>query len=825
MKENILETNLRTDLIEEEKNNSDIIKNEPKAKKTKKEFINMLKSILNDDQKENEYLNQIKNNPSSLFETINEEKIKHWEEKLISKDSPLIKSHKSDEKIFSKLDKLEIKEQHIIKNDSQRTRSRESKLLPDFKKILFQALSYYCYKSKAIYKQGLNEIFGPLILLKNKIKNLPLYYIINLGAALVDKFLPNYFYEESIYSLKSAIALYQVLLKYHEPTVFNKLEAADVKPELYTMNWFINYQSGKFPLNMFYYFWDKMISINDPLFIQFFIVALIKIHRELIINSDINYLPALISNLPIKTTSDIDNIIKKALELRNKTPYSFRLWANKIGFLRKNYKDININYEKYQPESFMAMPIFPSEILYIMYKDKIKCIDSRCKNYIKSLIKASPELELKMRKEKNINININEKIKIKNKNTKSLIPYKLNILELLDKNHICEKCTMKLEKNMQYRLFDLRIKQFNEINNYTGSLPEKENLTQEELKSLDFDKILTERYINERGNFHFIFLNSETDTFNDFEKKYYNDNLSLEEERKILFGFIKQPPKEKELNFNEAKKDLKMEEIYKLKEYDNMKKSINSMIKKNFPYISYVYGGYEQVHKESQRFKVELNDHQEKKCFLCENKKNHLSKKAPYKNKEEEKNILYEHLWEKKEKIKYDNLDFFTNNPNVKIHLGTLKEYKGETIEQDKIQILILELYDKFELELYKFNKEKQYKDFENTVMILDRKKKNEYYDFGKEDDDNLDNNKSLELTLLEKISVNKIISISPIKKATNIVNISIQDEKCKKLFNNKKDINYHNIVIDFSSDKDSKNLISSFKYLISLYKSNLRNK
>ena len=256
----------------------------------------------------------------------------------------------------------------------------------------------------------------------------------------------------------------------------------------------------------------------------------------------------------LNSTSDLDAIINKALELRNNTPYSFRLWANKIGFLRKKNKEIQINYEKYQPESFMAMPIFPSEILYIMYKDNIKCIDSRCKNYIKSLIKASPELELKMRKEKNINININEKIKIKNKNTK-------------------EKCTMKLEKNMNYRLFDLRIKQFNKINNYTGSLPEKENITQEELKSLDFDKILTERYLNERGNYHFIFLNSETDTFNDFEKKYYNDNLSLEDERKILFGFIKQPPKEKELDFNEAKKDLKMEEIYKLKEYDNMKKS------------------------------------------------------------------------------------------------------------------------------------------------------------------------------------------------------------------------------------------------------------
>ena len=110
-------------------------------------------------------------------------------------------------------------------------------------------------------------------------------------------------------------------------------------------------------------------------------------------------------------------------------------------------------------------------------------------------------------------------------------------------------------------------------------------------------------------------------------------------------------------------------------------------------------------------------------------------------------------------------------------------------------------------------------------MMIMDRKNKKEYYDLGKEDDDN-ENNKSLELTLLEKISVNNIISISPNKKAANIVNILIKDEKSKKLFNIKKDNNrVHNIVIDFSSDKDSKNFITSFKSLINLYKTNLRNK
>ena len=106
--------------------------------------------------------------------------------------------------------------------------------------------------------------------------------------------------------------------------------------------------------------------------------------------------------------------------------------------------------------------------------------------------------------------------------------------------------------------------------------------------------------------------------------------------------------------------------------------------------------------------------------------------------------------------------------------------------------------------------------------MILDRKKKKEYYDLGKEDDESDESNKNLELTLLEKICANNILSIYPNKKAKNIVDILIKDKKNKKILNNRDN---HNIVIDFSSDKDSKNFIMSFKYLISLYKAHLKNK
>ena len=186
--------------------------------------------LIEDEIKEKEYMSKIEKEPLSLFEFMTEEKFKQWEEKLFNLNpriKRLIPSEKSNQEIFMNLSQQKIKEKDIINNDSIRTRSRESILLPDFKKLLEQSLQLFCFLSKSNYKQGLNEIFGPLILLKYKFNNLPIYKIINLASALVDKFFPNYFYEKGVFSLKSALALYQILLKYHEPKIYNLLELAD----------------------------------------------------------------------------------------------------------------------------------------------------------------------------------------------------------------------------------------------------------------------------------------------------------------------------------------------------------------------------------------------------------------------------------------------------------------------------------------------------------------------------------------------------------------------------------------------------------------------
>ena len=251
------------------------------------------------------------------------------------------------------------------------------------------------------------------------------------------------------------------------------------------------------------------------------------------------------------------------------------------------------------------------------------------------------------------------------------------------------------------------------------------------------------------------------------------------------------------------------------------------MIKHNFPFVGYAYGGFNAVHKETHKFKVELLGHNEDICLLCKEEKNGNEIEQENEEDNEEKNELYNSLWEHKEKIKYKNLDIFFKNPNNKMHLCILKEYKKKDIEEGQVQILINELYDKFVIEIYKFDKRKQYNDFETTILIKNRKEKKEYYDYGIEDDEE-DNNKDLELTLLEKVPIFDILKITQNPKAKNIVTCEIRGESKKEkilgLFK-KKDNSYEiiTIVFDFSSSKDAKNFILSFKEMIEKYKQEIK--
>lgn len=126
----------------------------------------------------------------------------------------------------------------VIKNDVNRTRIKDQELIPEFKENMEKILSLYCKVYEIKYKQGLNEIFAPFLLLKAKF-NLEFFKVFNLASSFIDKFLTNYYFEEEFFCLQSSLALLNNLLKYHNPVVYNIFEYSLITPQMYATSWIL----------------------------------------------------------------------------------------------------------------------------------------------------------------------------------------------------------------------------------------------------------------------------------------------------------------------------------------------------------------------------------------------------------------------------------------------------------------------------------------------------------------------------------------------------------------------------------------------------------
>lgn len=735
---------------------------------TKKDYKSIVKKYLNNDEINKEYYDMIENNPDKIFINLNEKLFSIWQSIIYILDPTIIES---DAIIIAHIP--DRKDQKIIINDAKRTRVRESKFMPGFQKILEMVLTFYCDTKKIHYKQGLNEIFGALILMQYKIKGLKLLNIFNFGEAFIDRLLPNYYYETGIYSLKSSQSLFVLLLKYHEPSVFNYLDSSDIPHEMYATNWLLTLRSSKLNLDVLYSFWDFLIKIKDPLFIHFVLAAFIIYHRELLINCDSNLLIKLMTGLTINSVQEMNGIIKIALELRKSTPYSFRLLANKLGFLKTNNQDMENIYEKYKPEQILTLPIYPTEILYENNKNDVMCPDPECKNY------------------KNEALKTNE---FKN---------------ILDKDHTCEKCTMNLPKNLSYVILDLRIfppSYFKNEDDYfkLGFVSGMMALDKEELESNDVDKVLASHLLQIRGKNHIILMTSKTDYFDEFEQKFYSDMRSEKERKKMLAGIIETEKVQKELDLSDVKK-LNLEEIYKLKEYDNYRKIINAMKNKNYPYVSYLEGGFEALHKEYSNKNIELIGHDKSKCKLCLEKKNEkktnlLSKLFNIKNKPSNVSNI---LWKNEKKITKEYLDMFFRNENNVVIFCSFHKYKNKTYHNSDYQLLVAILFEKKSIEVYK--KEIRNDNYIYDPKKSDNKKDSNYYNLGIRKDKNQND---FELTLIEEIQNKDLLKVEYNQEFKKFIILEVKNKE-----KGKKDNSYI-IELEFSSIFDSKNFMTTIKKL-----------
>ena len=785
--------------------NNEIKEKKVKAEREKKKYEEEVKYYINLNVKTNSYNNVTSENSANLFSIITEEKIMKWETKLFS-DFNYYRTI-TEEMILNS--ENNTKQYSVIINDAKRTRVRESILIPNFKEILEKILTFFCKTKNIQYKQGLNEIFGPLILIQHKIRQFKLPKIYLFGEVFIDKFLPNYYYEVDFLALKGSLKLFVILLKYHEPSVYNILDKNEILPEMYATNWIITLMSGKLRLDILFELWNYLLEYDDQLMMHFILVAFIKLKRELIINSHKTFLPSLMANLTILEKDELKEIIELADDLRKKTPYSFRILANKLGILITKCKNLKERNMEYNPDMIQAIPIFPQEIFYMSRKNKIVCPNPDCVN--------SKEFS---------------KVFLKNGKTKYKLDFdfldKKSNDELVEKKEqnnykfLCEKCDMKIEKELNYILVDLRM-----IENKEEKMDRDDfwtkviEVNQEELKSEEINEILAEKYIDQRGKFHFIFLTSTTDDFSKFESDFYKENVSEQDNLKMIYGLIEQKKIDKELDLNAG--NLSKKEIYKLKEYDNLRKTLKSMQNKNYPFISYVYGGYYKLHEESVNLDLEISSHNIETCEICNenrNKNKRESKKKKEEDIEKEKKNLYKLLWEHKKKIKYQNLEQYFKDSNITILFGSLNEYKGRNLLFEKIQILIAILFSEYKIEIYKFDIKKQH-----------NSNKSNYYDLGL----NFEQQKDIDLIILEELKIHDILGMNLDSKTKNIININIKDKNSKnknikdkniKNVNKKEEIlkqySSYNMAIDFSSSQDAKNFFNNFRKMSIEYKNKL---
>ena len=785
---NINEINDKNEIVLGNININGVIKEKKlKANHEREKYISLANFYINLNIKPNDYNNVTPESMNNYLSIITEEKIMKWEIKLYNNFNYY--------KTITEQKILKVKKdnpyQPVIVNDAKRTRVRESILIPNYKEILENLLTFYCISKDIYYKQGLNEIYGPLLLMKYKLKNLKLSKIFLFGEVFIDKFLPNYYYESDFCALKSSLRLFFILLKYHEPSVYNILDKNEILPEMYATNWLITLMSGKMRLDILFLLWDYLLEIDDTLFIHYIFVSLLVLKREIIINCDKSLLPQLISNLTILEIDELKEIVETAKELRKKTPYSFRILANKLGILIPNCKNLKERYEKYKPEMIQAIPIFPQEIFYMSSKNNIICPNPDCingKNYTK--------------------------IYLKNGKTKYNLDFDFINKKEEDINQcLCEKCDMNIEKELDYTLIDLRMTENKEDKMERDGFWQKIiELNQDELKSEEINEILAEKYIDLRGKCHFIFLTSTTDTFSKFESDFYKNNISEQDKLKMIYGLMEQKKIDKELDLNAG--NLSKKEIYKLKEYDNLRKTLKSMQNQNYPYISFVYGGYYKMHEESVNMDLELPTHDIETCEICNENKNISENKSEKEKKkdieiEKEKKKLYKLLWEHKKRIKYKNLEQYFKDSNISIIFGSLNEYKGKNLIYEKIQILIAILFSKYKIEIYKFDIKKQH-----------NSNKTNYYDLGLD----FEQQKDIDLIILEELKITDILGMSIDKKVKNIINMNIKEKHSGK--GNKKEeiIKYHsyNMVIDLSSSNDAKNFFKSFRKMSNEFKEHI---
>ncbi|EEY61559.1 uncharacterized protein PITG_01878 [Phytophthora infestans T30-4] len=225
----------------------------------------------------------------------------------------------------------DLDNQRVVAADAARTRGNEPRFQqPETVELVVKLLTYYCKRRSIQYKQGMNEVLAPFLLLTEQRDGAPERTPLAEGAvfqcfyALIDKLLPHVFVDKEFRSLQCSFQLYRLLMLYHDPALCHYLDQHDMTPELYVTPWFMTLFARSLPPEFVFYLWDFFLLEEDPYLLHFVAYALVAANRAKIFEADIAMLPQVLSSLTFSSRNELEQVCADALAFSELTPKSFK---------------------------------------------------------------------------------------------------------------------------------------------------------------------------------------------------------------------------------------------------------------------------------------------------------------------------------------------------------------------------------------------------------------------------------------------------------------------------------------------------------------------
>ncbi|MCQ2816239.1 MAG: TBC domain-containing protein [archaeon] len=645
--------------------------------------------------------------PESIYYELNENKWEEYNELILKwiktleecKDKNIIMLNEN-EMITSHNFETASQNSQLLDNDINRTRVNETKDFPDFRKELKKLLIIYCELYNIIYKQGMNEIMAILYLMKLKNDKIEMYQIFNCFSLFLYKFFTNYFHERSVYSIMSSMEVVTLLLRFHEPIIFTYFTKYSVMPELYATNWVLTTFANKNPIEVTIGLWDFLISQMDEAMVYFVIVAVIKFHKKEIIDY-VNHanIISYVCRMKIEDLNELKQIVNLALELKMKTPYSVYILIRELEIFKPKTQRLKEKYDEINLKHFQAFPIYPMDCLYMTFSSLLSCPDISCINFKNVYDLDSYSL--------NQSTSETKEDKEADEIEKLINSGKFKRVEC----QFCKDKKRNLIKQRDICVFDIRSeKDMNSKLKAEGILPnlliyeEKETKKKEE-KPIEIKVVESALKIGK--NTTLASLTNYTGKFEYFESNLYESKLNEEEIMKIKAGLSLEPT-DSILEKKKMKKYLKknQDEKYKLEEYNNLKNCIKHLAYAGKTYISFAYGGYNEIHRLCTLLSIPLISHNKEYCTLCNEK---TEEEAEIIDDKRFKEILTKKGY-KNFICKYEGKDayFIFSDQKVFIFIPTqkIKEKKEKEKDKNEYVYIVKQRFFKHQISFIKYERQ-----------------------------------------------------------------------------------------------------------------------